>query len=169
MRWWKGIRVAPYLRVFKLFTLLLSGVIGPLPGSIELSAQAPNEDWRSLQTEHFTVTFPVELQEIGRRAATLAEVAFAGLEETFLDAPRETINILLTDHADISNGFARVTPSNRITVFVKPPVDGYSLAYLDDWLELVITHELAHVVHLDYAGSPLGRFGRWILGRPPPG
>ena len=169
MRWWKGIRVAPYLCVFKFSSALLSGVVGLLTGFTGLNAQAPNEDWRSLQTEHFTVTFPVQLQEIGRRAATLAEVAFAGLEEAFLDAPRETINILLTDHADISNGFARVTPSNRITVFVKPPVDGYSLAYLDDWLELVITHELAHVVHLDYAGSPLGRFGRWLLGRPPPG
>jgi hypothetical protein len=113
------------------------------------------------------VTFPVELEEIGRRAASSAEVAFAGLEGAFLDAPRETINLLLTDHADVSNGFARVTPSNRITVFVKPPVDGYSLAYLDDWLELVITHELAHIVHLDYTGNPLGRFGRWLLGRPP--
>jgi Tol biopolymer transport system component len=129
------------------------------------AAQAPNEDWRTLETEHFRVTFPGQLETLGRRAADRAEVAYAALADALVEPPRGRIDLLVTDHTDLSNGFAQVLPSNRITVIARPPVDGPSLAPFDDWLELVITHELAHIVHLDYTRTPLGRLGRAVFGR----
>lgn len=135
------------------------------PGS--LSAQAPDERWRTLETEHFRVTFPQELEALGRQAADRAEWAYGELEEYFIEAPDGRIDLLVTDHADISNGFAVVTPSNRITVFARPPVDALSLGFVDEWLELVILHELAHIVHLDHVVNPLGRLGRAVFGRVP--
>lgn len=134
--------------------------------SAPLEAQAPDEAWRTLSTEHFRVTFPERLEPIGRRAAAHAERAWDGLSEAFPPAPRGVIDLVVTDHTDVSNGFARVTPSNRITVFARPPVDDLALGYFDAWLELVVTHELAHVFHLDRTGF-IGRVGRALFGRVP--
>jgi hypothetical protein len=134
----------------------------------EVRAQAPPPELRyqTLHTENFRVTYPEGLEEVGARAAERAERAFAALSEGFLPPPATPIDLLVTDHMDISNGFARVAPSNRIVIWLRPPVDGLALSHFDDWLELVITHELVHVFHLDYAG-PLGRAARAVFGRPP--
>lgn len=130
------------------------------------AAQAPDVRYHTLETEHFRVTFPEGLEELGRRAAGLAERAHGQLSEAFIEPPGGTIDVLVTDHTDVSNGFAQVTPSNRITVFARPPVDDIGLGYFDDWMELVITHELAHILHLDRAGT-LGRILRSVFGRVP--
>jgi Tol biopolymer transport system component len=128
-------------------------------------AQAPDEDWRTLATEHFRVTFPARLEQLGRRAGTVAEVAYAELATAFVEPPSGTIDLMVTDHTDGTNGFARVVPSNQIVVFARPPVEGPNLSYFDDWMELVVTHELAHIVHLDAVRNPIGRLLRSVLGR----
>jgi hypothetical protein len=73
---------------------------------------------------------------------------------------------VLTDHADFSNGSARVAPYNRIVIFARPPVDGFALSHFDDWLEVVVVHELAHIFHLDLGGG-LPRLLRTVFGRVP--
>ena len=128
-------------------------------------AQAPDEAWRTIRTEHFRVTFPEPLEELARRAGNRAEWAWAELSDAFIEPPEGVIDLLLTDHSDISNGFARVTPGNRITVYARPPVDALSLGHTDEWLELVILHELAHIVHLDHVDNPVGNAARAIFGR----
>ncbi len=137
------------------------------PAAEALTAQAPDEEWRTLTTEHFRVTFPRELEAVGREAADRAERAWDELESHFIEPPDGLVDLLVTDHADVSNGFARVTPSNRITVFARPPADALALGFADEWLELVITHELVHIVHLDHVVNPVGRLGRAVLGRVP--
>lgn len=167
--WVEGsVRVASESRLFKLWVLALA-LTGAASGGFPSAAasQAPNEEWRTLRTEHFRVTFPEHLEALGRRAAARAEAAYAGLAVA-LPRPRSgTIDLLVTDHSDESNGYALVKPSRRMTVFAAPPTDGFQLAYYDDWLELVITHELAHVVHLDHTGNPIGEVGRAVFGRAP--
>lgn len=99
-------------------------------------------------------------------APALAERARANLDAEFLDAPRGRIDLVVTDHADVANATAAVWPSNRVVAFVRPPADSIDLAYFDDYLELLIVHELAHVHHLDYSDD-LGRFFRRLVGRSP--
>jgi hypothetical protein len=126
----------------------------------------PDEDWRTLATEHFRVTFPAPLEMLARRAGARAERAWGDLSGGFPERDDERIDIVLTDHVDQSNGIASVAPRPRIVIYARPPVDGSVLTYYDDWLELVITHELAHIFHLDASG-PLGRFLRRVFGRVP--
>ena len=136
-----------------------------------LAAQVPpDEHWRTLETSHFRVTFPEGMDPLARRAAARAEQAFEALSEVFLDPPSGVIDILLTDHTETSNGFATAVPYNRIVIFARPPMDGATLSHFDDWMELVIIHELVHVFQLDHAG-PIGFvirsvFGRWGAGWP---
>ncbi len=128
---------------------------------------APDAEWWTLETDHFSVTFPLGLEEVGRHAAERAEAAWDALAEA-LPEPRDggRVELLLTDQVDLSNGLATVNPARRVVVYLRPPVDGFALAHFDDWLDLVIVHELAHIFHLDVTSS-FGEFLRRIFGRVP--
>lgn len=142
----------------------LAALLAWVPGA---GAQGPpHATWRTLETEHVRVTFPEGYEALGREAAARAERAYRALSERLVDPPDGAVEILLTDHVDASNGSASVAPYPRVVVFARPPVDGFALSYFDDWLELVITHELAHVFHLDVTG-PLGEVLRTVFGRVP--
>ena len=145
-------------------TALCSVVLAALCASAAAAQVPPDEDWRSLETEHFRVTFPAELEMLSRRAGERAERAYERLSERFLEPRGGRIELLVTDHADQSNGFANALPYKRITVFVRPPMEGFNSTHFDEWLETVVTHELVHVFHLDHTG-PLGSVVRTVLGR----
>jgi hypothetical protein len=51
-------------------------------------------------------------------------------------------------------------------VFAQPPVDVSGLRHYDDWNALVLTHELAHVFHLDRARG-IWKLGQAVFGRNP--
>lgn len=141
----------------------------PLAGPAPLSAQLPPDaDWQTLHSGQLNVTFPRELEPLARRAAAVAEAARARLVAYFGEAPRHPLELVLTDHVDASNGFARVAPLPRVVVYARPPVDGSALSHFDDWIELVVVHELAHMLHLDRT-SAFGGFLREIFGRVPMG
>ena len=153
----------------RLFRFLLLASLAGLPAAAPGPAAAqvpPDEVWRTLETEHFRITFPEHLGELAARTGDVAERAHEALSAGFRAGPRGTIDIVLTDHVDVSNGSARYSPWNRIVLYARPPVDHIALAYFDDWLEQLVIHELAHVFHLDYGGG-LGGFFRALLGRQP--
>ena len=154
-------------KVWGVAVIAALGVAVVLPSRSQAQNVPPNEEWGTLETERARVTFPARLEDLARRAAYRTEVALSALEASFLPLPGGTIDILVTDHTDFSNGFAQVTPSNRVTIYARPPVDEPGLGYFDDWLDLVITHELAHIVHLDGTGTGLGRLLRGVFGRVP--
>ena len=120
----------------------------------------------TLDTEHFRVTYPADLLPLAQRTAARAEAAWDALSLQFVQPPEGKVDLVLTDHADISNGFTRALPSNRIVVYAPPPVDGFGLPHMDEWLELVVTHELAHVFHQDRVRN-LGGLLRKVMGRVP--
>ncbi len=126
----------------------------------------PDEDWRQFTTPHFVVTYPAPLDDLAHRAAAMAERAWDQLADRFVGTPDTPVQLLLTDHADIANGFATPIPYNQVTIFTRPPVDGGSISYFDDWLEMVITHELVHTFHLDMTGA-VGKVVRTVFGRLP--
>lgn len=154
----------PYLQWRTLaFLLILLGGLGTGTAAAQLP---PNARWATLESQHFRVTFGPGLEELARHAARRAEVAYTRLAAELAKPPAGKIDIVLTDFIDISNGFASPLPTNRITLYARPPLDHLSLGYFDDWLDLVVTHELAHIFHLDAAGG-LGRGLRRVFGRAP--
>jgi hypothetical protein len=120
---------------------------------------------RTIATPHLRVHYPAHLDSLARVSAVLAERAYGQLARE-LAPPRGVIDLLLADNTDVSNGFAQLFPSNRVVVYAVPPIASRELRFHDDWLRLVITHELAHVFHLDRARG-VWRLGRWLFGRNP--
>jgi hypothetical protein len=125
----------------------------------------PNDDWRTLHTQHFRVHFTPAVEEEARRAAVNAERAYAELS-TELVPPRGTIDLVISDNVDYVNGYATPFPSNRIVIFAHPPTDASGLRNYDDWNALVVTHELTHIFHLDRSRG-IWRFGQAMFGRNP--
>jgi len=129
------------------------------------SQLVPNDDWRTLQTAHFRVHFTPPLEQQARRAAVNAERAYAQLAAE-LTPPRGPIDVVIADNVDYVNGYATPFPSNRIVVFAHPPIDMSGLRHYDDWNALVLTHELAHVFHLDRTRG-IWKLGQAVFGRNP--
>ncbi|MDB4948690.1 MAG: WD40-like beta Propeller containing protein [Gemmatimonadetes bacterium] len=142
-----------------LALMLLAGLGAPLRAQVP-----PDEHWVTLTTEHFRVHYPRGMDELGRRAAGRAERAWAQLAAGLVAPPRHRIDLVVADNQDASNGYATPLPTNRIVVFAHPPVDEPLLSFYDDWMQLVISHELTHVFHLDYARGPF-QLARNVLGR----
>ncbi len=125
----------------------------------------PSGPWRTWHTPHFRIHAQAWNEAPAQRAAVEAERAYALLARD-LSPPRGTIDLTLFDNVDFSNGFTTVFPSSRIAIFLTPPAGDPILAPYDDWLRLVITHELTHAFHLDRTRG-LWRVAQHILGRAP--
>ena len=145
----------------------VSGVLAlTLVAAATLGAQVdPRGSMRTLATSHLRVHVRAGQESLGRRAAAIAERAYAQLARE-LSPPAGPIDVLIADNVDFSNGFAQVFPTNRVVIYAVPPVSSNELRFHDDWLTLVITHELAHIFHIDRARG-LWRAGRWVFGRNP--
>jgi hypothetical protein len=152
-------------RAARLVVLHAIGLIAVCVASAANAQPAPWRRWRTLDTPHFRVHVDRGLEDVGRRAAAAAEVAYAKLARE-LAPPRGTIDLVVSDDADYSNGFAVVSPTNRIVVFATPPIEHAGLRFNEDWLELVITHELTHVFHLDRTRGAW-RVAQTLFGRAP--
>ena len=108
---------------------------------------------------HFTP--PTE--GLARRIAADAERAYTELAKQ-LHPPRGMVDVVLTDDIDQSNGSATPYPTNRIIIYANPPVSESALRYTNDWGQLVITHELTHIFHLDRTRG-IWAIGQKVFGR----
>ena len=125
----------------------------------------PSGHWRTWHTAHFRIHARVEDSLAARHAARQAEQAYALLARELVP-PRGTVDLVLYDNADFSNGFTSVFPSPRIAVYLTPPAGDPQLGDYDDWLRVVITHELTHAFDLDRTRG-IWRLAQDIVGRAP--
>ena len=130
-----------------------------------IAQPAPYHRYLTLETPHFHVHVPAGLEREGRVAGAAAEKAYEQLARE-LKPPRGPLDLIVTDDVDYSNGFATPLPTNRIVVFATPPVENTGLRLNEDWLKLVITHELTHIFQIDRARGIWGLAQR-VFGRGP--
>lgn len=109
----------------------------------------PNEDYKTIDTKHFSIHFPEELENTAQRLANIAEDVHSRLSPKFKWTPWGKTQVLLLDSADTVNDMASVLPYNWIYIRAAAPGPESSLGTYDDWLYLVFTHEYTHILHLD--------------------
>src|SRR5256886_13464272 len=125
----------------------------------------PSGRWRTLHTEHFRIHFRPAYRAVAEQEAREAERAYRLLAGE-LRAPRGVIDFVLGDDVDVANGATTVFPSNRVYLWLPPPVGDPGLERFDSWLRLVTVHELTHVFHLDRVRGAWGVLQR-VFGRAP--
>lgn len=126
---------------------------------------SPAGHWRTLHSSHFRVHFQTADSVLARRAAATGERSWALLAAELVP-PREKVDLVVSSAADFSNGAADVFPSDRIVLLLTPPSSQPGLQNYDDWLALVLTHELTHIFHLDRVRGPWTLL-QDVLGRAP--
>ena len=130
---------------------------------LELRLADPGLNWRTMDTAHFSVHFAEKHRVQAQLVAAIAETVHERTTRLLAWEPRARTHIAILDSADFSNGYATPVPFNLAGIFLSPPDEG-ELLQNREWLELVLTHEYFHVVHLDKArGGPLAL--RSVFGR----
>lgn len=112
-------------------------------------AAAPHLDWRTLRGERCDVHFPAELLPVARRVVTLTDEAIATTSAVFESAPQDRVQVVLHDVTDVANGFTTVVPYDLVELRAVPPESDAELGVTDEYLRMLVIHEVAHVVHLD--------------------
>ena len=126
----------------------------------------PSLRWRTLDTAHFSVHFAEHTRAKGELVASVAESVYPRVTSWLKWEPESRTQIVVLDSLDFSNGYASPLPFNFMGIILSPPDEG-ELLQNREWLELVLTHEFTHIVHLDQARGPalaLRRiFGRYLI------
>lgn len=125
----------------------------------------PSLRWRTFDTAHFTVHYAEPQGAQARAVAGVAESVYPRITAWLRWTPREKTQIVVLDSLDPANGFASPIPFTFMGIILSPPDSG-ELLQNREWLELVVTHEFTHVVHLDKASGPSLAFRR-VFGRLP--
>ena len=126
----------------------------------------PALEYRTVSTERFAVHYPSGAFNLAVRVGRLSEEVLRADAALLQFMPRGTIDIVLTDTSDAANGSAEVLPHNCLRLYLAAPSDLDGLNAHDDWLRMLITHELAHIVDIDHtegiAGGMRRVFGKLI-------
>ena len=134
--------VKTILSSFLFFLLFISG----------LSAQRlPSEKhYKQLKSKHFTVVYYSDKLN-AEKILSIAENIHFKLAEKFLSDEKIHTYIVVVDNYDLANGLAGILPGNIIILFDMSPgsFTGFSILNYYNWLEMVITHEYTHILHLN--------------------
>jgi hypothetical protein len=109
----------------------------------------PDLRWRTIETEHFYVHYHAGEEEAANRVAMVAERAYERLSVAYGHRVFLKIHVTLTDPTDSANGRATASPYPFMVAYATAPEALSVLEAYDDWIDILITHELVHVVHLD--------------------
>lgn len=124
------------------------------------SAHAGDPDlrWRTIETEHFRITYHEPLGRVAQRLTQVAETSHRVLAPVMGHTPRFRTEVILSDDTDYSNGSATAMPFPTVRLFLTAPDDRSELNDFDDWLYALFVHEYTHILHLDtMAGLP-----KWV-------
>ena len=106
--------------------------------------------WRTVESPHFELHYPVGLEAVAFRALRLCEEAHRVLTPLYGHVPDRKVQVNITDYGDGANGSATALPYPRINLFAAPPTLDGNLSDFDDWLRLLIFHEFTHILQLDH-------------------
>jgi hypothetical protein len=126
----------------------------------------PPGKWGQINTDTVRVIFPLGLDSIANRVATLAHHL---QRDSSYKYRYKKINIVLQNNATISNAYVSLAPY-RSELYLMPPQNAFELGALS-WADNLVVHEWRHVQQYNYfnrglsavAGAILGQEGRALF------
>ncbi len=112
-------------------------------------AQGPDAHWRTIATPHFRIHFPAEYEPWAKRVASDIESVRAAVVHEVGFAPEKVTDILIMNPIADSNGATLpLLDHPRILLFTEPPEPESQIGEFHNWIDLLTTHEMTHLVHL---------------------
>ena len=114
-----------------------------------LFAQAPSDEWRTLNTAHFRFHYPAAYEAWTQRAATGIESVRDAVVREVGFAPETVTDILVMNPIADANGITLpLLRYPRIVLFTEPPEPEVVVGEFSSWIDLLTVHETTHLVHL---------------------
>ena len=141
-------------------------VISAAPGFL-LSAQSldnvqfpPSTEWKKIDTRHFTLIFPAELEYKASEIASAFE-AYYPADEYSLDTNTMRWPVIINNSLVYPNAYVLGAPRHS-QLYTTPSQDGFQGTA--DWLEFLWSHELRHIVQSDKMLRGFTAFAYWLFG-----
>jgi len=115
----------------------------------------PELDWRTIETEHFSVHYHTGAERTARVVAKVAEDIYEPVTSLYHHKPDGKVNFVIKDYDDFSNGGAYFF-DNKVEIWASA-LD-FDLRGTHNWLRNVVTHEFTHIVQIQTSL----KFGRKI-------
>ncbi|HEX9160639.1 MAG TPA: hypothetical protein VF980_02950 [Thermoanaerobaculia bacterium] len=127
----------------------LTPIMALLAMAVAAHAQGPSADWRTFTTAHFRVHYPAPYQAWAARAASRIEsIRSAVVKEVGFDPP-QVIDVIVSNPIAQANGSAwPFLDAPRILFYTEPPGPDEQIGAFSDWIDLLATHEITHVMHM---------------------
>ena len=151
-------------RAHLLTALLLAVLLASAP-HLHAASYPPSYHFQTVSTDRVSVHFHQGFEAMARQAATMATEILSRHEARYGQKVGR-VQLVIVDADDQSNGFASPLPFPLVTIRAVAPDGTDDFGNHEGWLRLVLTHELAHTVHLEESRGLWG-FGRKIFGRAP--
>lgn len=147
-----------------LFLLMLSfsawsQIYLPVP-LVSFDQNPPTINWKKIDTPHFEIIFPEEVEEKAQTVSHILESAYPLVTKSLEVQPRK-ISLILQNKTLNSNGFVTLAP-RRSEFFLTPSVD--PVMTNTEWLTTLGVHELRHVVQFEKTRNGFTQYYRFLLG-----
>ena len=128
--------------------------------SIDNEQFPPSTKWKKIDTEHFILLFPAELEPKAAEIASMIE-SYYPADEYSLNTETMKWPIVINNSLVYPNAYVLGAPRHS-QLYTTPSQDG-GLG-TGDWLELIWSHELRHIVQNDKMLRGFTAFVHWISG-----
>jgi len=109
----------------------------------------PWATWRTLETPHFRLHFPIEYERWAVDAARRVEAIDSAISKVVGYQPPSRIDVVVHDPFTTSNGYVIPLLDGTTTVWwTTPPDPRNDIGNFRTWSEMLAVHELTHVSHL---------------------
>jgi hypothetical protein len=114
------------------------------------SLQVQAEDsLQTIETEHARIHFHKDYQAFAQQVASKFEPIYADVSGRVGFEQNDKLDFLIGDDFHQANGYAiPLTAGKIVKVFSSSPRSEEALGAYNDWLDLVISHELTHKIHM---------------------
>jgi hypothetical protein len=132
------------------FWALLWALLWPLMGADRAAAvPAPQLGWRTIATPCCDVHYAEAQADEAQRVAAIVDECVDNATRLLQGQLQDRLQVVIHDVTDSANGFANSVPYNRVELRTVTPDDTSELGRTEDWLRLLVQHEVLHIAHLD--------------------
>jgi len=113
--------------------------------------QSPDAYWKTIKTPHYLIHYPANpnFEPFALEVASKIEGIHAVVAEWVGFEAKGPINVVIQDPLMEANGSAAPLLNRPIvTLWKTPPEPDSAIGHYDNWIDLVVTHELVHIHHL---------------------
>ncbi len=150
--------IIPYSKRNAIWLTVLLLMACSLPSFAQFNQHNhPELEWKTIETEHFSVHFHQGSERTARTIAAISETVYEPITSLYDYEPDTKVHWIVRDHDDYANG-ATYYYDNKIEIWATP-LD-FELRGTHHWLYDVISHEFTHMIQLGAARKA----PRWLPG-----